>query len=69
MADFDRRLASSRVTLDGKMLGLYVVEANWEKVVRYYPLVSELPFTEYLMEGVDIYKDEGGVLKWRIPKP
>lgn len=58
--DYERRYASSRVLLDGKFLGAYVVEVYKGKVVRFYPLTEELPFVEYIEEGINMKTSEDG---------
>lgn len=59
--DNDKRYASSRVVLDGKILGAYVVEVYKGKVLRYYPLVEELPFVEYVETGINLKTSNGGL--------
>ena len=49
---FTRRIASNGVSLDGKELGRYVVELRDDEVIDYYPLLSELPFTEWIPTSV-----------------
>lgn len=60
--DYERRYASSRVVLDGKFLGAYVVEVYKDKVVNYYPLTEELPFVEYIEEGINLKTNVDGCL-------
>ncbi len=60
--DFERRYASSRVMLDGKLLGAFVVEVSKGKVVRYYPLVEEFPFAEYVEDGINLKTSKDGYL-------
>ncbi len=56
MSEF-RRFAVSRLHLpDGRVLSNQVIETMDEKVVRYYPLTEELPFTEW--HPIDYYIKE-----------
>lgn len=57
-----RRIASNRVWLDGKPLGLYAVETVGNEVERFYPLMEELPFTEWVQGEVFLHtRDDGKV--------
>ncbi len=58
-----RRVSSGQVFLDGKLLGRYVVEIKGDTAVSVYPLVSELPFTEWLQMPIFLYTDLDGVVK------
>ena len=58
-----RRVSSAQVFLDGKLLGRYVVEIKGETVVCFYPLVSELAFTEWLQRPIALYTALHGVVK------
>ena len=61
---FWRRIASGSVTLDGNVLGLYVVETDSDgAVLDYYPLVGELPFTEWVAEPVALVTDADGKVR------
>lgn len=61
MTTFLHRKASNNVTLDGKALGLYVVETDSEgRVEAYYPLAEELPFTEWTAEPIELVTDGEG---------
>ena len=61
---FLRRIASNDVTLDGKLLGLYIVEFDSLGIVRkYYPLVEEQPFTEWMSEPLTLITDSAGLVK------
>ena len=57
-----RRIASSQVYLDGQFLGQYVLEVNNGIVVNHYPLVRELPFTEWIPNPLKIETDSQGVI-------
>lgn len=55
-----RKIASNSVSLDGIKLGRYVVEIMDGCVMAYYPLICELPFTEWTLEPIDMYTDSAG---------
>ncbi len=55
-----KRLASHDVFLDGIPLGLYVVELDGDIVVNYFPLIRELPFTEFITRPIFITTDNNG---------
>lgn len=57
-----RRIASNRVYLDGKLLGLYVLEINQDIVVSNYPLVREMPFTEWIQSPLKLETDSQGII-------
>ena len=62
---FTRRIASNGVSLDGKVLGRYVVELRDDEVIDYYPLTSELPFTEWLSTSVKLVRENGRII-WLV---
>ena len=57
------KIASNRVYLDGKLLGLYVVKLCGDKVEDYYPLTRELPFTEWIQRTIILKTDICGVVR------
>ena len=62
---FTRRIASNGVSLDGKVLGRYVVELRDDEVIDYYPLTSEQPFTEWLPTSVKLVRENGRII-WLV---
>lgn len=42
------RLAANRVVIDGEQFTNHVVELQDDILVRYYPLIEELPHTQWL---------------------
>ncbi len=59
-----RRIASHQVLMpDGQLLRQAVVEMKDGVVVRCFPLVEELPQTEWLSGEVTIRKDTEGFLR------
>lgn len=65
MRGFTRRIASNGVSLDGKELGRYVVELRDDEVIDYYPLLSELPFTEWIPTSVKLVREKGRII-WLV---
>lgn len=60
---FDKRLASNMVMLDDKPLGRFVIEICGDRVVKYYPLIAELPFTEWIETALELYTDTDGAIR------
>ena len=58
---FTRRIASN----GGKELGRYVVELRDDEVIDYYPLLSELPFTEWIPTSVKLVREKGRII-WLV---
>ena len=58
-----RRIACPQIeTADGQVLPLQAVEILEGRVVSYYPLREEIPFTEWIGQRVVLRRDENETL-------
>lgn len=71
MTQKTRRIACAELlTPQGTVLTQHVVEISQGKVVQYYPLKKELPFTEWEMSSLSLRKDDEGQLTlWKDNEP
>ena len=60
-----RRGFTRRIASNGKELGRYVVELRDDEVIDYYPLLSELPFTEWIPTSVKLVREKGRII-WLV---
>ena len=62
-----RRIAASRVYINGKEFHNHVVELLDNHLLRHYPLTEELPMTEWL-PGPIIIRDDQAFIAQNLPK-
>jgi len=58
-----RRIACHEIVLeDRSSLSLAVLEIQQGRILRYYPLTQELPFTEWVAGRIVLKRDEEGIM-------